>query len=80
MSHRFNEASRDPKLWPNLRVHYNLLPTGDRWQRFLRWLSRRAGGIETLVFGESAVRSTVLSLSRSLFAFLKAVLSAARNL
>lgn len=53
VSRRFNEACRDPSLWPELRVLYSAFRTEARWRSFLRWLAVRAPGLRMLVFGRN---------------------------
>jgi hypothetical protein len=57
VSRRFNEACRDPRLWPKLTVLHQYFPTEAHWQSFLRWLAVRGSGLQHLVFGDGRVRN-----------------------
>ena len=60
VNRHFSEACRDPSVWPELRVLHAAFDMEDDWWSFLRWLSARASGLQTLVFGEEgAVRSSL---------------------
>ena len=55
VSRRFNEACQDPALWPELRIQCADFQTEVRWKSFLRWLDRRASGLQILVFNDAEV-------------------------
>ena len=56
VSRHFNEACRDPSLWPEVHVLHRQSWTEDKWQSFLRWLAVRGSRLQTLVFRDVKVR------------------------
>lgn len=69
VNRRFSELCRDPEAWPELHVlhrHFSAddpeLPSAARWRSFLRWLTVRAAGLESLVFGNRQVRNSLYKL------------------